>query len=450
MTHLLVFSHLRWDVVFQRPQQLLSRLAPQFPVLFVEEPVHAAAPPWLECSSPVPGVQVLRPHTPIDAAGFHDEQLPVLAALLQAHLERAGIDELVAWFYTPMALPLLADLSPRAIVYDCMDELAALKDAPRQMRQREAALLRTAQLVFTGGPSLYEAKRMLHPRVLCLPSAVDAEHYATDRALARPDAMARAHALQGAIPAPRAGFFGVIDERLDLELLACVAEADPAWQLVMVGPVAKIDRANLPQRANIHWLGPQPYELLPQLAAGWDACLLPYARSAATRYICPTKTLEYLAAGKPVISTGVHDVKALFADVVRIADDARTFVDALRATLAEAPNHRADRLAEMQACVWRYSWDETAAAVRRVLASLLAGAPSTRLRGPPAVIAARSAVTVAVPVAAPIVAPLTARLEPEADAPAVAPLVTPLVGPLAEAASAASARATSREIARAG
>jgi glycosyltransferase involved in cell wall biosynthesis len=446
MTHLLVFSHLRWRFVYQRPQHLLSRLAPHFPVLFVEEPVRGAGPPWLECSAPVPGVTVLRPHTPIDAAGFHDAQLPVLAALLQAHLERAAIDDLVAWFYTPMALPLLADLAPRAVIYDCMDELAAFKDAPRQMRQREAALLKTAQLVFTGGPSLYEAKRMLHPKVLCLPSAVDAAHYAPERALAHPEAMAQAQALQGAIRGPRLGFFGVIDERLDLELLASVADAERAWQLVMVGPVAKIDPASLPQRANIHWLGQQPYELLPQLAAGWDACLLPFARNAATRYVSPTKTLEYLAAGRPVVSTGLHDVKALFADVVRIADDAPAFVDALRATLAEAPNHRADRLAEMQACVWRYSWDETAAAVRRAIASLLAKAPATP-HATPATIAARTSGALVKPVAAPIVAPLAARLEPQGDAPAVAPLVARLVGPLADAAGAAIAGSTPRKVA---
>jgi glycosyltransferase involved in cell wall biosynthesis len=375
MPHLIVFSHLRWNFVFQRPQHLLTRLARHYPVVFVEEPVRSDGPARLERSRPAPGVEVLCPHTPVDAGGFHDDQLPALEALLAGYLAEQRIDDCVVWFYTPMALPLLAELQPRAVVYDCMDELAAFKDAPRQMRQRETALLKIAQVVLTGGPSLYEAKRALHPHVLCLPSAVDADHYAAANALGQEAPMRRAAELQQGIRAPRLGFFGVIDERLDLELVAELADAQPGWQLVMVGPVAKIGRERLPQRPNIHWLGQQPYAILPQLVAGWDVCLMPFAINEATRYISPTKTLEYMAAGKPVVSTPVHDVKAMFSDVVRIAGDAGGFIQACRDALAEAPHARAERLAEMQACVWRYSWDETAAAVHRAIEDALAQAP---------------------------------------------------------------------------
>ena len=371
MPQLIVFSHLRWNFVFQRPQHLLTRLARHYPVVFIEEPVRGDGPAWLESSRPAAGVEVLCPHTPIDAGGFHDDQLAALEPLLDAHLGSRR-EDCVAWFYTPMALPLLGELRPRAIVYDCMDELSAFKDAPRQMRQRETALLKIADVVLTGGPSLYEAKRHLHPRVLCLPSAVDAEHYAAANALAQEAAVRRAGELQQGIATPRLGFFGVIDERLDLGLLAALADARPAWQIVMVGPVAKIGRDRLPQRPNIHWLGQQPYDLLPQLVAGWDACLMPFALNEATRYISPTKTLEYMAAGKPVISTPVHDVKAMFSDVVRIAADTASFIDACEAALHETPHARAERLADMQACVWRYSWDETAAAVHRSIEEALA------------------------------------------------------------------------------
>ena len=374
MTHLIVFSHLRWNFVFQRPQHLLSRLARHYPVLFVEEPIRSDAAAFLERSAPMPGVEVrsLRPHTPIDASGFHDDQLPVLKPLLADHLASQGIDDYVVWFYTPMALPLLSELAPRAIVYDCMDELSAFTNAPRQMRQRETALLKIAHLVLTGGPSLYEAKRTLHPNVLCLPSAVDAEHYANAAAVKRIEPMRRASALQDGVAKPRLGFFGVIDERIDPRLIAEVADADPAWQLVMVGPVVKIDPASLPQRANIHWLGQQPYELLPQLVAGWDVCLMPFALNEATRFISPTKTLEYMAAGKPIVSTGITDVKSMFSDVVRIADDAAGFIEGCRAALHEKSHARNDRLADMQACVWRYSWGETVLAVRRAIEALLA------------------------------------------------------------------------------
>jgi UDP-galactopyranose mutase len=371
MPHLIVFSHLRWNFVFQRPQHLLSRLAAEFPVVFVEEPQRSDGPSHLEQSSPAPGVQVLRPHTPVDAPGFHDDQLSLLEPMVADWLAQEGIDDYAVWFYTPMALPLLNVLAPRAVIYDCMDELSAFKGAPRQMRQRETALLKRAALVLTGGPSLYEAKRSLHPNVMCLPSAVDAAHYANANAVAHPERMRRAGELQGALPAPRLGFFGVIDERIDVGLVEALADAEPGWQIVMAGPVVKIDPATLPQRPNLHWLGQQPYELLPQLVAGWDVCLMPFAINESTRFISPTKTLEYMAAGKPVVSTRIRDVEVMFGDLVAIADEPSAFVSACRAALAETDEDRARRQADMATRVGRHAWDATAAsiaeAIRRVL-----------------------------------------------------------------------------------
>ncbi len=369
--HLVVFSHLRWNFVYQRPQHLLSRLARHYPVLFVEEPVHDAGPPRIDRAEVGENVEVLTPRTPVDAAGFHDDQLPLLQPLIANHLRERGIDDYLAWFYTPMALPLLAELRPRAVVYDCMDELAAFKDAPRQLRQREQALMRTARLVLTGGPSLYEAKKTMHPNVLCLPSAVDATHYSPRNAASRIDLMLRAEQIQGRIPGPRLGFFGVIDERLDIGLLEAVARAEPDWQLVMVGPVAKIDAARLPRLPNIHWLGAQPYQLLPQLVADWDVCLLPFALNESTRFISPTKTLEYMAAEKPVVSTAVHDVVAMYGDVVRIGRDAETFVDACRWALSETAYKRAERITEMLSTVSRHSWDNAAHRVQEAIAEVL-------------------------------------------------------------------------------
>lgn len=220
-----------------------------------------------------------------------------------------------------------------------------------------------ASVVFTGGPSLYEAKKDLHPNVLCLPSAVDAAHYSRDRALADAKAMAKASALQHAISAPRLGFFGVIDERLDLELIATLADADPVWQIVMVGPVVKIDPATLPQRANLHWLGQQDYSVLPQLVASWSVCLMPFALNESTRFISPTKTLEYMAAGKPVVSTRIQDVVQMFGDVVEIAGGAVEFVQACRDVLAVSRSAAMERGQAMAACVSSHSWDRTAAVV---------------------------------------------------------------------------------------
>ena len=379
--HLVVFSHLRWDFVFQRPQHLLSRLADRYPVVFIEEPLHTDGEAHLEEREPMPGIRVLRPHTPVRAPGFHDDQLAVLKALVDDWIQVHLHGDYAVWFYTPMALPLMADLAPRAVIYDCMDELSAFRGAPRQMLQREQALLRRADLVLTGGPSLYEAKQALHPNVLCLPSAVDAAHFDRTGALARHGLVARADALQGSIAHPRLGYYGVIDERLDLDLVAAVADADAGWHVVMVGPIVKIDPASVPQRANVHWLGQQPYEVLPQLVAGWDVCLMPFALNESTRFISPTKTLEYMAAGRPVVSTGVRDVISLYGDVVRLGTDGVSFVRACRDALLESPAQRQAREAQMAARVARYSWDETARTIVGAIARVLGAQGEDEGRG---------------------------------------------------------------------
>ena len=371
MRHLIVFCHLRWDFVLQRPQHLLTRLARHWPVHFVEEPVADSGAPHLECTTPAPGVEVLRPHLPGGGRGFADDQFGALKDLLHDHLRAHGIDDHVAWFYTPMALPMLDGMNPKAVVYDCMDELSNFKNAPPQLREREAALLDVADLVFTGGPSLYEAKRDRHPQVFCLPSAVDAQHFSRERALSDIEAMRCAGELQGAIAQPRLGFFGVVDERLDLDLIDRVAAADQSWQLVMVGPIVKISPDSLPRRENIHWLGQQSYALLPQLVAGWDVCLLPFALNEASRFISPTKTLEYMAAEKPVVSTPVRDVAMLYGHDVRIANSVPAFIQACRDALAESPEARLARIRQMLATVARFSWDNTAQTMRSAIEQVI-------------------------------------------------------------------------------
>jgi glycosyltransferase involved in cell wall biosynthesis len=371
MHDLIVFSHLRWDFVFQRPQHLLSRLARTRRIFFVEEPVQAEGQPFFEVMNPCDGVQVLRPHTPIDAPGFHDKQIAALQVLLAAWLRAANVNDYAVWFYMPMALPLLAHLKPAAVVYDCMDELSAFAGAPRQMRQRESALIKAADVVFTGGPSLYEAKRDSHPNVHCLPSAVDARHYAPASQPVSTEVAQAVHALQAGIPGPRLGFFGVIDERMDLDLLAAVADARPDWQLVMVGPIVKIDPQQVPQRKNIHWLGKQTYDALPLLVKEWDVCLLPFALNEATRFISPTKTLEYMAAEKPVVSTAVRDVSVLYGDVVRVAQNADEFIAHCSAALAESAEEAVQRIEAMQGRVARYSWDNTAGEIEELLAQAI-------------------------------------------------------------------------------
>jgi glycosyltransferase involved in cell wall biosynthesis len=291
--------------------------------------------------------------------GFHDDHLPHMQKLLRQQVR--DDDDHIVWFYTPMALPLLSELHPRLVVYDCMDDPAFFKNAPKQSLQRESALLRAADIVFAGGESLYRSRCERHPNVHCFPGSVDTSHFlqALDRS--------NSHPAHREIPGPRLGFYGVIDERFDAELIGRVADAHPMWQIVLVGPVVQIDPAHLPQRANIHYLGKQPYEALPHFLAGWDVCLLPYAMNEATRGISPTKTLEYMAAELPIVSTPVADVVAMYGDVVDIARDASAFIAACEAALLAPPEDVRKKVEKMRKVLAATSWDDTAERMRRLL-----------------------------------------------------------------------------------
>ena len=372
MYDLVVFSHLRWNFVFQRPQHLLSRLARAHRVLFIEEPIYAAGEAHVQFNNPCSGVTVLSVATPIAEPGFNDVQLECMTPLLRHWLATHEVKQPIVWFYTPMALPLLDAVdSPRQVVYDCMDELSAFAFAPPQLLAREAALLNRADLVLTGGPSLFEAKKSRHSNVHCFPSAVDAAHFAPS--LGGADKLDANRTFS--ITPPRLGFFGVIDERLDLELIAALANADPLWQIVMVGPVVKIDPATLPRAKNLHWLGQRAYAELPAFIQGWDVCLLPFALNDATRFISPTKTLEYMAAEKPIVSTAVRDVMSLYGEQVRVAVNPSDFILKCRAALAEDAEQRAIRIAKSRAAVASTSWDRTVQSISGLLDS---GAPDRR------------------------------------------------------------------------
>lgn len=364
MESIIVFSHLRWDFVFQRPQQLMSRLARHYAIVFVEEPQPGGRDLEWHQSSPQSCLTVLRPEMNIDRPGFHRvNPAPLREKLRQL---RGQYPNAIAWLYTPMAMPIIDAIAPRAIVYDCMDELSAFKDSPPELTRYEETLLAAADLVFTGGPSLYEVRRHRHPSVHCFPSSVDVGHFrqALDRNIAHPALLE--------LPGQRLGFFGVLDERIDLDLLAAMADQRPQWQLIMVGPVVKIDPDLLPRRANIHYLGQQPYQKLPQFLAAWDVCLMPFAINESTRFISPTKSLEYMAAELPVVSTPVPDVKGLHADVIDIAATHREFIDCCERALSLSDAERRIRIRRIREKLSCTSWDSTVTAMHRLLCGLQA------------------------------------------------------------------------------
>ena len=351
-TDLVCFSHLRWDFVFQRPQHLLTRCARERRVFFVEEPIFGNGSMRLDMREADAGVRVVVPHLP-DGLRSEIAINAVMREMLRQMFNDHEIDEYVFWYYTPMALKFTDHFKPVASVYDCMDELSAFKGAHSHLPILEKQLFRKVDLVFTGGQSLYEAKRGQHPSVHAFPSSIDAAHFGKARTTVT-DPEDQAH-----IPHPRLGFFGVIDERFDIDLLDQVAKQRPEWQFIIIGPVVKIDPETLPKHGNIHYLGGKKYDELPHYLAGWDIALLLFARNESTRFISPTKTPEYLAAGKPVISTSIRDVVRPYGELklVEITDTPDEFIHAAEKILARSD--QSEWLSRVDAFLKEISWDKT-------------------------------------------------------------------------------------------
>ncbi|MBA9079506.1 glycosyltransferase [Rufibacter quisquiliarum] len=331
---LVCLSHLRWDFVYQRPQHLLSRFAKHTRLFFIEEPLFFDnARPRLAVSSREDNVTVVVPHLPhgLTGAEIEAEQRNLLDKFFKVN----KLEDYVFWYYTPMALEFTRHFTPSLTVFDCMDELSAFKFAPPRLLELEAELMAKADVVFTGGQSLYEAKKDRHKEAYAFPSSIDKVHFGKARQ-PQEDPADQAH-----IPHPRMGFFGVVDERFDIELLRSVAAARPEWQFVIIGPVVKIDEADLPKGENIHYLGGKSYQELPSYLAGWDVAMLLFAHNESTKYISPTKTPEYLAAGKPVVSTSIRDVVRPYGEqnLVHIADGAEAFEQAIEKALAQKEDH---------------------------------------------------------------------------------------------------------------
>ena len=372
---LICLSHLRWQFVFQRPQHLMTRFASSRRVYFVEEPIYGDVAETRVTCERHDGVTVVVPHLP-HAFGEIESRAAQRAALDQL-IEREGLRRYVLWYYTPQALRFSWHLTPASVAYDCMDELSAFKGASPELPALERELLARADVVFTGGHSLYQAKRHQHRNIHAMPSSVDVAHFAAAR---QPQPEPED---QRDLPRPRLGFFGVLDERLDIPLLAGLAESRPDWQIVMLGPIVKIDPADLPRRANLHYLGAKSYLELPRYLAGWDVALLPFARNEATRFISPTKTPEYLAAGRPVVSTSIRDVVSPYGDrgLVAIADTVPEMVDACEAAL-RAP--AGPRLALADEFLRDVSWDSTFSRMAALLDAATAPVHPLRPRVAPA------------------------------------------------------------------
>jgi len=363
----IVHSHLRWDFVWQRPQQILSRLAQRSHVLFVEEPVYLDDIPAarLDVTLPLPRVHRAVPLLPGTLRGQYDASIAVIRDLVRKQVAADGplggaFHRPVQWFYTPMPAPaMLGAFDERAVVYDCMDELSKFRFAPAELVDRERYLVANADVVFTGGYRLWQAKSRHHANVHFFGCGVDVDHFAR----ARSEDLALAPELVG-LGRKVMGYFGVIDERLDYELLAKLAHENSDAELVMVGPVVKVDPNELPQGPNIRWLGQRQYAELPSYVKGFDVCLMPFALNEATEYINPTKTLEYMAAGKPIVSTPVSDVVHNFTPVVTVAETDDDFVTAT-ASAMQSPD--AAMIARGVEQARANSWESIVARMERIV-----------------------------------------------------------------------------------
>lgn len=346
------FSHLRWNFVYQRPQHLLSRFAMMTRVFYIEEPVYDSEYHFNEIRRDIDTkVFVVIPHLGMNLST--EQAIESQRILVDGLIRVMKITDYITWYYSPMFYPFSDHLKPLAKVFDCMDELSAFKFAPTDLLANEARLMEDATIVFTGGRSLYEAKKHRHSNIHSFPSSIDKAHFR----------MARSGTIEpkdsANIGHPKIGYYGVIDERLDLTLIDEIAAKKPEWNFIYIGPVVKIDPETLPKRENIFYLGSKTYADLPQYLATWDIAMMPFALDESTRFISPTKTPEYLAGGKPVISTAIDDVIATYGseNLVHIIHNSDEFIEA--AALELQQHDKSEWLEKVDECLASISWNDT-------------------------------------------------------------------------------------------
>ncbi|MEO5984762.1 MAG: glycosyltransferase family 1 protein [Ferruginibacter sp.] len=351
-TDLVCFSHLRWDFVYQRPQHLLSRFVSRFRVFYIEEPIFHDGADGYDIKFSKEKVWVISPKL-MNKDSSEAEIILRQKTNLNRLFAKMEIENYVFWYYTPMALKISDHFFPQSIIYDCMDELSNFKFAPAELKKLEEKLFLKADLVFTGGHSLYEAKQNCHLNIHPFPSSIDKDHFSKARADMNDPAD------QALIPHLRIGFYGVIDERFNINLLAEVAQQRPDWHFILIGPVVKINPDDLPILDNIHYLGGKSYTELPSYLSGWDITMIPFEKNESTMFISPTKTPEYLAAGKPVISSSIRDVVTPYGEqgLVHIADTPAAFIEAVEKEISTTDKTFWSK--KVDTFLAQISWDKT-------------------------------------------------------------------------------------------
>lgn len=356
---IICFSHLRWNFVYQRPQHLFTRFAKEHEIYVIEEPMYDDGYDRNIVAIANNDIKVVTPYlnNKQNEIPTVDRQRHLLKKLFHEH----NISNYIFWYYSPMMFLFSRNFHPSLIIYDCMDELSAFRHAPPELKQAEAELFKEADVVFTGGYSLYYAKKDKHFNVHPFPSSIEKEHFLKARTQVEEPAD------QANIPHPRFGFFGVLDERFDIDLMREVSARKPEWNFIFLGPVVKINSDELPQSNNVFYLGSKSYNQLPDYISGWDVALIPFALNESTAFISPTKTPEYLAAGKPVISTAIKDVVKPYGEknLVHIINSADEFINAGEEILQQKDNTA--WLYKVDEFLATNSWDKTYADMHNII-----------------------------------------------------------------------------------
>lgn len=364
--NMICFSHLRWNFVYQRPQHLLTRFSRSFNIIFLEEPLFdSPGAPFYAFNKIQENLLVMVPH--LAPGNSAEEDMILQRTMFSNFMEGRNLTDFAFWYYTPMALEFSRKFIPELTIFDCMDELSAFKFAPERLKLLEKELLKKADIVFTGGHSLFQAKKAQHSNIFPFPSSIEKEHFSKARTSTQTPAD------QPRSKKPVLGFYGVLDERFDIDLIRGIAEARPDWELVLIGPVVKINPDTLPRNKNIHYLGAKTYQELPAYLAGWNIALIPFLLNESTRYISPTKTPEYLAAGIPVISTPIADVVSPYGTnkLVHICCDAPEFISAAEKELKLSDDARKLWLSSVDSFLAGDSWDRTCQQMLKLIVEAL-------------------------------------------------------------------------------
>ncbi|MEW6448454.1 MAG: glycosyltransferase [Bacillota bacterium] len=378
---IICLSSVNWDPIWTRKQQVLSRLHPSNRILYVEPPGTLISPfkdpsywgkwrPWGRwVSRPRPNIYVFQPPFVLPFGNMYHWVGKLnqywLAAWVNLAIHRLKIKHPILWTYLPGTAAVARLIKHAVLIYDCVDEHGAYKGlvSERTIWKLETELLRTADITFVTAPGLYQRRKDHARRIYYVPNAADVAHFnkACDPETPIPEEIRR-------LPSPRLCFVGVVQEWVDTELLARVARERPEWSIVLIGPVAPgISLHGLDKMPNVFFLGRKPKEVLPNYLKGCEVCLNLFRKSTLTANVSPLKFYEYLASGRPVVSTEMPAVEE-FADLIEIAADAPGFITAVEKALAEEnAGRREKRLARAR----EHSWEARVALMEEKIVQVL-------------------------------------------------------------------------------